>query len=151
MSHWCSADAGRIMHPMKAALLGIALLPAAAFAQQATDNAPLNGTWSWTQPDSDCTEIYDFRPDGNAYVISGAERTEARYTLSPKPGPQGRQRLVITATKYHAGKDCAGRSEDATGKPATSYVLFLPGRRQLIMCNDETSDACFGPLFKVNP
>ena len=136
---------------MKRPLLALALLPAAALAQAPADNAPLYGTWSWTKPDNRCTEIYDFRPDGNAYVISGAERTEARYALSPKPGPQGRQRLVITTTKYHAGKDCAGRSEDTTGKPATSYVLFLPGRAQMIMCSDETSDACFGPLFKLNP
>jgi len=139
------------MGPMKAAFLAFALLPAAALAQAAADNAPLQGTWSWTQPDNHCTEIYDFRPDGSAYVISGAERSEARYALSPKPGPQGRQRLVITATKRYAGKDCAGHDEDTTGKPAATYVLFFPGRRQMIMCNDETSDACFGPLLKLNP
>lgn len=136
---------------MRIALLAVALLPMAAMAQEPADNTPLYGTWSWTRPENHCTEIYDFRADGNAYVISGAERTEARYALSPKPGPQGRQRLVITTTKYHSGKDCAERSEDTTGKPATSYVLFLPGRKQLILCNDETSDACFGPLFKLNP
>ena len=136
---------------MKTTLLALALLSTAALAQEPADNAPLYGTWSWTKPDNHCTEIYDFRPDGNAYVISGAERTEARYALSPKPGPQGRLRLVITTTKYHAGKDCAGRAEDTTGKPSTSYVLFLPGREQAILCGDETSDACFGPLFKLNP
>ena len=135
---------------MRTALLAVALLPMAALAQEPVDNTPLYGTWSWTKPDNHCTEVYDFRPDG-AYVISGAERTEARYALSPKPGPQGRQRLVITATRYHAGKDCSDRMEDTTAKPATSYVFFLPGRRQLIMCGDETSDACFGPLFKLNP
>lgn len=142
---------------MRSALLavvliaGLAALPCGALAQSNADNAPLYGTWSWTQPDNRCTEIYDFRPDGNAYLISGSERTEARYALSPKPGPQGRQSLVITATKYYSGKDCAGRGEDATGKPATSYLLFLPGRRSMLMCSDETSDACFGPLFKLNP
>jgi hypothetical protein len=57
----------------------------------------------------------------------------------------------MTTTRYHAGKDCAGNTQDPTGKPTTSYVLFLPGRTQLIMCNDETSEACFGPLFKLNP
>jgi hypothetical protein len=30
-------------------------------------------------------------------------------------------------------------------------VLFLPGRAQMILCSDETSDTCFGPLFKLNP
>jgi len=132
-------------------LLALALLPLAAAAQEPADNAPLYGTWSWTRADNHCTEIYDFRPDGNAYVISGAERTEARYALSPKAGPAGRQRLVITATRWHGGKDCADRTEDAMGKPATSYLLFLPGRKQMIMCGDETSDTCFGPLFKLNP
>jgi len=140
------------MRSMRAALVAVALLPAAALAQvPAEDNAPLYGTWSWTRAENHCTEIYDFRPDGNAYLISGSERTEARYALSPKVGPAGRQRLVITATRWHAGKDCADRSEDMTGKPASSYLLFLPGRKQVIMCNDETSDACFGPLFKLTP
>jgi len=136
---------------MKTLFFAIALLPTAALAQEASDNAPLYGTWSWTRAETHCTEIYDFRPDGNAYLISGSERTEARYALSSKAGPAGRQRLVITATKYHGGKDCADRSEDMTGKPASSYLLFLPGRKQVIMCNDETSDACFGPLFKLTP
>jgi len=136
---------------MKLFLAALALFPIGVFAQDAPDNAPLYGTWSWTGGENRCTEIFDFRPDGVAYVISGAERTENTYSLSPKPGPAGRKRLVMTATRYYAGKDCGGNTQDPTGKPTTSYVLFLPGRTQLIMCNDETSDACFGPLFKLNP
>ena len=132
-------------------LIAVSFLPAATLAQEATDNAPLYGTWSWTRPENRCTEVYDFRPDGVAYVISGAERTENSYALSPRPGPAWRLRLVLTTTKYYAGEDCAGQTEDTTGKPAGSYLLFLPGRKQLIMCADETSERCFGPLFKLNP
>ena len=136
---------------MKRLLVLLAFAPAAALAQDAVDNTPLVGTWSWTGGENRCTEVFDFRPDGTAYVISGAERTENRYALSSKPGPAGRKRLVMTATKYYAGKDCSGKTEDPTGKPITSYVLFLPGRTQMIVCSDETSEACFGPLFKLNP
>lgn len=139
------------MQGMKRALLAVALFPLGALAQNATDNTPLYGTWSWTGAENHCTEIFDFRPDGVAYVISGAERTENTYSLSAKPGPAGRKRLVMTATRYHAGKDCSGNTQDPTGKPAVSYVLFLPGRAQMILCSDESSDACFGPLFKLNP
>ncbi len=133
------------------ALLAMSVLSTAAIAQDATDNTPLYGTWSWTHAENRCTEVYDFRRDNVAYVISGGERTENAFALSSRPGQAGRRRLVMTTTKYYAGKDCAGHAEDSTGKPTSSYVLLLPGRRQMILCADEASDNCFGPLFKLNP
>ena len=132
-------------------LLVSLLLPMTTSAQDATDNTPLVGTWVWTRAENRCTEVYDFRRDGVAYVVSGEERTENTFSLSAKPGPVGRRRLVITTTKYYGGKDCADQTEDTTGKPSTSYVLFYPGGRQMILCADESSDHCFGPLIRFNP
>src|SRR5437879_5471100 len=100
---------------MKRTMIVLALCPMIALAQDAIDNAALYGTWSWTRAENRCTEVYDFRPDGVAYVISGAERTENSYALSSKPGPAGRHRLVLTTTKYHSGKDCAEQDVDSTG------------------------------------
>lgn len=132
-------------------LLVSLLLPMTTSAQDATDNTPLVGTWVWTRAENRCTEVYDFRRDGVAYVVSGEERTENTFSLSAKPGPVGRRRLVITTTKYYGGNDCADQTEDTTGKPSTSYVLFYPGGGQMILCADESSDNCVGPLIRLNP
>lgn len=125
--------------------------PVIASSQEPTDNSRLVGTWILTDPATQCTEIYDFRRDGVAYIVSGDERSESDYSLAAKPGPTGRHRLTVTMRKCHGGKDCAGVAEDTTGKPSTSYVMFFPGGRLLAVCLDETSDEkCFGPMQKLN-
>jgi hypothetical protein len=131
--------------------LALLALPLPALPQDASDNARLVGTWILTDPATQCTEIYDFRRDGIAYIVSGDERSESSYALSAKPGAMGRHRLTVTMHRYHGGKDCSGIAEDTTGKPNTSYVMFFPGGRLIAVCMDETSDErCFGPLQKLN-
>jgi hypothetical protein len=134
-----------------AALLALLTSSWAPAQAPSVDNSPLVGTWIMTDPATHCTEVYDFRRDGSVYIVSGDERSESTYALSARPGPSGRHRLTVTMQKYYGGKDCAGTTDDTTGKPNTSYLLFFPGKRLMAVCQDETSDEkCFGPLQKLN-
>jgi hypothetical protein len=96
--------------------------------------------------DQGCTEVYTFRRDGTAHVVSADETTENTFELAPAPEPSGRFRFVMTTTQDSGGRDCADTTDDSTGKSATLYLLFNPARDAFVMCSEPTGMACFGPL-----
>lgn len=112
---------------------------------------PLVGTWKWTRDVNRCTEVYVFRADGTATVQSGAEKTEAVYTVSSDPGVDGFYRLTIRVTRDYGGRDCADDESDSTGEEVTSWIQFNPARTQHMACFEQNKDRrCFGPLYKMS-
>jgi hypothetical protein len=113
---------------------------------------PIVGDWQWTprRTVSACVEVYSFRSDGTATMRSGAETLEDIYDITPAPDDNGRFKLTMTTVKDHGGQDCADREEDDTGRSSTSYVVFGPRFRSLIICEDATSNRCFGPLRRIH-
>jgi len=110
---------------------------------------PVLGTWQWTDSRNGCTEVYDFRPDGTAPVVSGDERTDNTYTISETPDAQGFYTLTLFTVKDHGGKDCGGDETDNTSMENVVYLLFEPKFTEFIICSEPRVDACFGPLRRV--
>lgn len=111
---------------------------------------PLIGKWQWTNAENKCTEVYDFRPDGTAPVVSGAEKTDNTYTVAPTPDQNGFYRVTMKTVKDHGGRDCADDDKDSTGDENTNYVLFDPSRTMHIVCFEPKVERCFGPLRRVD-
>lgn len=112
---------------------------------------PLIGKWQWTRDTNKCTEVYDYRGDGTAPVISGAERTDNVYSVAAQPDLNGFYRVTIRATQDHGGKDCADDASDSTGAESTIYIVFSPDREQYLACHEAKLNLCFGPLKRVKP
>jgi hypothetical protein len=109
------------------------------------------GVWQWTHAANQCTETYDFKPDGTASVRSGDERLDETYEISFMPEGHGRYKLVMKTVRDHGGRDCVGSQDDSTGKTTTGYVAFNPQLDLMIMCVDATGKRCMGPLRRISP
>ena len=135
-------------------LLAVLAVPAPARAQDGARAAgeahPLIGTWRWVRKENRCTETYEFRTDGTAYVVSGAERSDNRFTVSKQPDAKGFYKLDMTITKDHGGKDCADADTDDTGHESTTYLLFEPTKEMYLSCAEPSLGACFGPLKRTS-
>lgn len=112
---------------------------------------PLVGTWEWTRGENNCTEVYAYRADGSAPVVSGTERTDNVYSVSRDPDANGFYRMTIRTTKDYGGTDCADDASDSTGVESTIFLLFSPARDQFIVCSEPRLQRCFGPLRRTAP
>jgi hypothetical protein len=130
--------------------LATATVASAALPQDGEGSRLLVGRWTWTRADVACTEVYDYRADGTYSALSGAEKTESRYTIAAKPNAQGFYRLDAEVVKDYGGQDCAQSSSDDTGLRFTNYLFFAPSGRQYWACYSESKDDCFGPLNRVD-
>jgi hypothetical protein len=110
---------------------------------------PLVGKWQWTRPENNCTEVYDFRPDGTVPVISGSEKTDNTYAVAGSPDKNGFYRLTMKTTKDYGGKDCADDSSDNTGQESTNYIFFDPSKTMHIVCVEPKAERCYGPLRRI--
>lgn len=134
--------------PLRLGLLALASLAAGLASALPADRieAPsLTGVWRWTDP-GQCREVYEYRPDGLGFILSGEERTEMRYTMGPLDAATGFHTLQVTVLKDHGGMDCTGSRQDDTGRAITMYLKFKPEGDQHIVCVTPSLDACFGPL-----
>lgn len=133
------------------ALLTGAVAATGHAAADQSGNFLLVGTWTWTRPSNGCVEVYDYRADGRAFVQSGSERSENRYSLSGKRLPSGFYRLSATIVKDYGGTDCADSDTDDTGAAYVNYLRFSPAGSEYLACYEESLDSCFGPLRRVMP
>lgn len=114
-------------------------------AEAATASPQIVGVWSWTDT-AQCSETYEYLPDGSGRVVSGEERSEFAWVLDPKRTDSGFHRLDATIMKDHGGNDCTGSAEDDTNRRHTVYVKFHPEGDQHIVCFKPELEQCFGPL-----
>jgi len=117
-----------------------ALVATAAAHERAPSGHPLVGTWQWTHQPSNCTEVYEFRADGTAFIESRAERTDNTFTVAAEPDANGFYRVV---------QDCVNDAADNTGLESVNYNVFTPDRKQMLTCYEPTRSACFGPLRRI--
>ena len=123
----------------------------AAAQAPAPPGHPLLGKWEWVVPKTDCTERYEFRPDGTAAIVSGSEKTDNQFIVAPSPDANGFYRLAIKTTKDHGGKDCEGDESDSTGQGTVNFVQFDPERNRYIACDEPKVEKCYGPLRRITP
>lgn len=125
-------------------------LPNLCMAQTpAPADHPLIGKWQWTRPSNKCTEVFDFRADGTAPVVSGEEKTENLYTVSSSADRNGYYQLNMKTTKDLGGKDCGDDSSDTTNQDTTHFILFEPQKTMHIVCAEPKLGRCYGPLTRM--
>lgn len=129
-----------------AALAGVAALPSAG-APLAPDH-PILGTWKMTSRDGSCAEVYRFRPDGTVVVTSGEEIAEIDYEISAAASAKGFYRWYQRVAKDNGKLDCSGKVTNV-GESATWYIQFDAARDRMIVCEAESTQACFGPMVRV--
>jgi len=124
-------------------------LSTAAVAAGISADHPILGTWTYAVPGTSCAETYRFRPDGTTFVTSGQEVSESAYTIAPKPSPRGFYKWSDTVTKDNGKPDCGG-AVTTVGNQATNFVRLHPSGELMVVCREESLDACFGPLKRVH-
>ncbi len=111
-------------------------------------NHPIIGTWTFAVPDSDCEETYYVRQDGTTLVTSGEEVAESVYEIDDEPSSKGFYKNVDRIVKDNGKQDCAGEITKV-GSQVTNYIRFHPSGDMIIICKDESLNACFGPLYRL--
>ena len=132
-----------------AILLTTAAGPCAAAGQLPAPNHPILGTWRIAVLDGSCSETYRFRPDGTILVTSGEETAEMEYEISVLPSVNGFYRWSHRNVGGNGKKDCAGNVAELRSE-ATWFVRFDQSKDLLIVCTEESVNACFGPLRRVH-
>ena len=111
-------------------------------------NHPIIGTWTFAVPDSDCEETYYVRQDGTTLVTSGQEVAESVYEIADEPSAKGFYKNTDRIVKDNGKKDCAGEITKV-GSQVINFIRFHPGGDMMIICRDESLEACFGPLYRL--
>ena len=133
---------------MKAAIALAAFLAISSSARAGDESSGIVGKWTWTRAENNCTEVYDYRPDGTLFVESGAEKTDNTYAIASAPDQNGFFKMALNIVKDYGGKDCADSDEDNTGQESTVYIVFHSSRPIHAVCMNPNLDACYGPLHR---
>lgn len=139
---------------MKSILAATLLCSMATTAAAVVDHSPthrLYGKWAWTYSKNNCTEVYDYRSDNTAAVSSGEELVESRFTIASEPDVNGFHRMTDVVTKTNGRTGCDGEPGGTPlGHEAIIYILFHPARDEMLICQEPSLNACFGPLRRVS-
>lgn len=111
-------------------------------------NHPIVGIWKLNLPDTQCAEVYRFRPDGTTLVTSAGEISESEYRIHAEPSAKGFYQLIDTVIKDNGKEDCSG-DVMKVGSKATHFILFHPSGALFLMCADESMEMCIGPFRRV--
>lgn len=140
---------------MKVILVTLLIGCSAAVANASVGASPthrLFGKWSWTYSKNNCTEVYDYRADNTSVVTSGEEESESHFTIADKPDLSGFYRMTDVVTKSNGRAGCDGEPGGTpVGHEVTIYILFHPKRDEMLICEQPSFDACFGPLRRTSP
>ncbi len=124
------------------------LFAATTFPVRPPTGHPIIGKWQWARSENECTEVYDFRADGTAPVVSGTEKTDNQYKVAETPDINGFYQHTMTVVKDYGGKDCADDESESSGE-STNYIIFDPKKQMYLSCLEPKMERCFGPLTRV--
>jgi hypothetical protein len=131
------------------AILFICTISTTAFAES-TIAHPVFGKWTWTLEKSNCTEMYDYRPNFTSTVTSGDEIGESRFTISDEPDQHGFYRMIDVVTKSNGHAGCDGEPGGTpVGDEATTFIFISPIKDEMVICQEPNFTACFGPLRRI--
>lgn len=108
---------------------------------------PLLGTWRIDLPDLKCFEEYELRADGTKRSISGEERNEFEFTVSPTPSGQGFYRWTEKVVKTNGQPDCSGNRGEV-GQTVSSFIKLHPARDRFLLCTGEDFKRCFAEFYR---
>ncbi|GAB4058971.1 hypothetical protein [Uliginosibacterium sediminicola] len=128
--------------------IALCMMPASATTFPLRKAPPIIGYWKLKVPSLQCSEIYLFKADGTSEVSSGEERSESRYEIASVPSAKGFYTFTDTIVKNNGKPDCSG-ANTPIGDTAVNYLRFSPAGDQMIMCRNESLDACIGPFKRI--
>ena len=131
---------------LSALLLGSLVSAQAAPALRSAAKHSLIASWSWALPGTQCTETLRYLANGTRTSTSGEEVAKSRYEVTPVPSLLGFYKIIETLTETNGKADCAGDMHEVSGEPVTRFIQLSPKKDQLIVCKEESLQACFGPL-----
>jgi hypothetical protein len=108
--------------------------------------SPIVGAWQFALP-SFCSEVHEYRADGTETVTSGEQVAQGVYEISTAPSPKGFYRLDERIGSDN-GKTACSRGL-RVGEVSTNFVLVHASGTMIILCQDESLDACVGPLTRI--
>jgi hypothetical protein len=109
---------------------------------------PILGTWTFSVPNANCAETYEFRPDGTLLASSGEAQSERTYRITDAPDAQGFYRLVDKVIRENGRLDCFGEPTEP-GFSATIFIRFDASGERFVACESESPDVCIGPLRRI--
>lgn len=111
----------------------------------------LYGKWTWTYSKNNCTEVYHYRQDNTSSVSSGEEVAESSFTISDKPDLNGFFRMTDVVKKSNGRTGCDGEPGGTPiGHEVTIFIIFHPTRDEMLICQEPSLNACFGPLQRIS-
>lgn len=124
---------------------------AIAKVSDSSEPLPLYGKWSWIYTKNNCTEVYDYRSDNTAVIISGEEQAESSFTISDKPDLNGFYLMTDVVTKSNGQTGCDGQlGGTPVGNTATIYITFSPTKDEMVICQEPSFNACVGPIRRIS-
>ena len=112
------------------------------------DAHPFVGHWRFDIPKLGCFEEYHVRTDGTRSAISGQERNESEFSISPTPDAAGYYKFVDKITRNNGKPDCTG-SVTPVGDVATNYILFHRDGNRFLLCQRPEFATCIGPYIRI--
>jgi len=109
---------------------------------------PIPGTWTFTIPDSHCSETHEFRADATLLSSSAKARPERVYGISASPNAKGFYRSVDKVIRQNGRRDCFGESGDP-GVSAIIFIRFSPAATSFDACKAKPPHNCIGPLQRM--
>lgn len=134
-------------------IIGLIAVVVASACGKATDiraQSEILGSWEWALPESGCKEVYTYKPDGTATIVSGPVVYEDQYTISVRPSAGDRFKLEAETKKQTSGVSCTGTEKDYVGNPYVVYVAFSSDKRSITVYGTPDGDAVMGPLYRVS-
>jgi hypothetical protein len=129
-------------------LFAIAMFVGKGVAGPPVPDHPILGAWTFTIPDSHCSETYEFRADGTLLSISGEARSERVYEITASPNPEGFYTLVDKVIRENGKLDCFGEPTEP-GVSAIIFIRFSNSGHSFVACEVESPDNCIGPLQRI--
>lgn len=110
---------------------------------------PYLGKWVWNY--RGCDEFYEYRRDRTSRIKSGEEVGESTFTISDEPEKSGFYHMVDTVTRSNGNPGCDGSPGGTpVGEVSELYVFIRPSGEEMLICEDESVDACIGPLRRLH-
>jgi hypothetical protein len=108
---------------------------------------PLVGVWRLELAGGKCAEEYELRTDGTKRSMSGEERNESEFMISPGARGVYWYKWVDKMTKNNGKPDCMG-SLTAVGHTAVNYVIVHPSGQRFALCEREDMNSCYAEFFR---
>lgn len=110
------------------------------------------GLWAMPIAESNCTEYYNFKENGEFFIKSAAERVTGKYEyVLPELGEDKLPLLTIHIKYDNLAADCSGRAIDQQNEVQQQFIKWSSPPYQIQFCSTVDGSRCEVTLAKVLP